>query len=352
MKQTIVMVSILITFLLVSCDQKDVEQVEEKNEPLMDEKGLSVQTLITSEEDFRFVAGWLDKENIVFVDHHDTVDRVRKFNLATGDIHTIFTDTDTISEVLIHSVEKQLLVKTASVPTEANVIIIEKDGEVLTELTVESSELEMKWNDVDATKLLISAFQEDWSYQVLLYDTIDQSVETVELVDPFPRWVGKDKIGYLEDSTLMKRSLSSGEESVVMKNVNSFYAFFDQLVVEVAEEDTQYSLLTEGGEIKHSWNAENTLETVEDVKILNDNNIIMSTTEYTENNYDYTTVLHIIGDKLEKQFKLEIEGGLLSCSPSGEVCLVGYSLDTLIDLQTGETTNWLQVDEVDKGAAN
>ncbi|WP_040758118.1 hypothetical protein [Sporosarcina newyorkensis] len=344
MKQTIVM--ILLALFLVGCEQNEIEKTEEKDPLVVDEEVLSVKTLKTSEENLRFVAGWLDDMNIAYVDHHDAEDRLQVFNLKTGEIHTIYTDASIISEVLIHRSKKQLLVKTSDTSTEANMTVIDTEGQVLDELTVESSELEIQWNDAEASKLLISAFREDWSYQVFLYDMNEKSLEPIELTDPFPQWMGEDQLVYLEGSTIVKESLQTSERSELVSEVNSFHASSEQLVVEIPdEEQTRFTVLDANGEEKHTWQAEHSSETIEDVEFIDDDNIIMSTNLSSDNQEGMSTMVQVIDGEAIKRYDPEVEGGLLNCSPDGGACLVGYRMDTLIDLQTGKTTQWLQVDE-------
>ncbi|PIC66954.1 hypothetical protein CSV78_10200 [Sporosarcina sp. P16a] len=94
-----ILIPVVCACILIACTpseevENEEQRVENETEP--------VETLTASKEDIRFVAGWLNETAILFVDHKDDEDRLLSFDLKTGDIHTLFTSTATISEVQVH----------------------------------------------------------------------------------------------------------------------------------------------------------------------------------------------------------------------------------------------------------
>lgn len=334
---------ISMALFLVGCEQTETEKPEELNKTADEKEVFTTKTLPRAEEEMRFVAGWLDEKQILYVDHQEKVDRLRSFNIETGEVHTMFTDQAAISEVLIHPSKEQVLIKTANDATEANIVILDKDMHILDEMTVESSELELQWNAADSSQLLISAFQEDWSYQVMRYDTNDRMVQPIELDSPFPKWLGEEQIVYLDDTELIKETILANEKELLAANAVEFHSSGDQLLVGTSdEEQKEYTLIDSSGEEKYSWEAENPSEMIEDIEFIDEDNIIMSTKEDLYDGEQSAVFIHIQEGQEVKRYETDTEGGLIDCSPDGNSCLIGYSLDIILQLDTGKIVKWTE----------
>ncbi|GKV64606.1 MULTISPECIES: hypothetical protein [unclassified Sporosarcina] len=341
MKRTILMISL--SLFLVGCEQTETERHVEPDNPGIVKEVFTPKILPRAEGEIRFVAGWWDEEQILYIDHQEGLDRLRSFNIATGSVHTMFTDQAAISEVLIHPSKEQVLIKTANHATEANIAILDKDMTILDEVTVESSELELQWNAVDSNQLLISAFQEDWSFQVMHYDINERKIQPIEVDNPFPKWLGKDQIVYLDDSELIKETFEKKEKEVLAADTVELHNSAGQLLVESAGEDhKEYAVLDSDGEEKYSWQAETSSETIEDVEFIDEDNIIMSTREEISDDDQSALFIHRQEGQEVKRYETAVEGGMIDCSPDGNSCLVGYSLDTILQLDTGETMKWTE----------
>ncbi|PIC65387.1 hypothetical protein CSV79_01840 [Sporosarcina sp. P13] len=332
----IISLTVLVSFLL-GCQQLEVKEPE--STPPVDEE-VVIQKLNVSEEEFRFVAGWLDDQTIGFVVHQDGEDHLQTFNIKTGETETLYTDTAIISEVLIHPSKQQFLVKTADDSTEANIIMFTSDAQVLDELVVESTELEINWNPVDPSKLLLSAFADDWSYQMYFYDGKEQAVTPITLTDPFPQWLGEEDVVYIEDTALVKESLETNEKIILAREANQFHAASTHLLLEVFEDETTYyKVLDVQGEEKFSWLSEDPTQLAINVEMMNNNNIIMLT--MNQSSATPTAFLrHLKNGEEVHQYEVNMDAGLLSCA-SAKRCLMGKRLETLIELETGEMVEWL-----------
>lgn len=338
----IIVTASLLAVLLMGCEQKENEQVVE---PAAEEMPVW-ETLKLAEENFRFVAGWTDDSTIAFVEHQQQKDRLQTYNIHTREIHTIFEHTSSISEVLIHPSSKQLLVKTTDEPTEAELLFMDEEGTVSNTLTVESSEMEIQWNGSASAKLLVSAFQEDWSAQVLLFDTDNQTVETIDLPNPFPQWINEKDMVYIDDTdSLWKESTDSDDVELLAENVRQFKASEGRLMAEVMDVDeVSYQLFDEEGEMQSSWESTDVTGDLEDLEVKEDN-IIMSTVNDDEADGHSTTNLYVMNGQEVTEYEVEAEGATISCSPDSSLCLVGYSLDTLVNMDTGEADKWLELGE-------
>lgn len=330
--------------LLIGCTQPDEDEMEiQPTENEVSPEAQSMEILTVSEDAIRFVVGWLNETTILYVDHHETEDRLQSFNLKTGEILTIFTDASTISEVQVHRSVSQLLVKTADDSTEATIHILDRTGAPLNEILVESSELEIQWNDIDASQLLITAFAEDWSYDIMRYDANDDTLTAVEIPDPFPRWLGAKEIVYMVDTDVLKESLTAQEKTTLAKGINQFYSAHNQVLIETFEsEKIRYSVLDATGEMNSTWLVEDDSFVMEQAAFVNDSTWMMTVTNQTEM-MPTSFLVQVENGKEVKREKLT-EGGSLDCNDNK--CLTGYSLDTWIDIETGESVKWLEIEPI------
>ncbi|PID22974.1 hypothetical protein CSV61_00520 [Sporosarcina sp. P3] len=336
-----ILVPLACSVFLIACTQS--EDIETEEQPVENEVEL-VETLTASQDEIRFVVGWLNETEILFVDNKDTEDRLLSFDLQTGDIHTIFSTSATISEVQVHPSASQLLVKTADDSTEAILHILDHAGTPLNEVSVASSELEIRWNGSDASQILITAFSDDWSYEILCYDATDDTLVAVELPDPFPHWLGTEELVFIEDADVLKQSLITGEKTLLANNANQLYSATDQVLIESFEgEQIRYAIVNSAGEEKNSWLVENDGFVMDRAVLLNDNTWMMTVTNQTE--MMPTSFLVKIEEGKEVMRQELPEGGTLDCE--GDKCLTGYSLDTWIDIETGETVKWLEIGRVE-----
>ncbi|PIC78564.1 hypothetical protein CSV74_03310 [Sporosarcina sp. P19] len=336
-----ILVPLVCSVFLIACTQSEDIETEEQS---VENEVEPVKTLTASQDDIRFVVGWLNETAILFVAHTDTEDRLLSYDLQTGDIHTIFTTSSTISEVQVHPTAEQLLVKTADDPTEAILHILDHAGTPLNEVSVASSELEIQWNGIDASQILITAFSDDWSYEIMRYDANNDTLVAVELPDPFPHWLGTEELVYIEDANVWKQSLSTGEKTTLANNTNQFHSATDRVLIESFEgEQVRYAVLNSTGEEKNSWLAEDDAFVMDRAVLLNENTWMMTVTNQTE--MMPTSFLVKIEDGEEVKRQELPEGGTLDCE--GNKCLTGYSLDTWIDIETGETVKWLEIGRVE-----
>ena len=327
--------------LLIGCTQSEEDETEvqpTENESPPEEQ--SMEILTTTEDDIRFVVGWLNETTILYVDQYDTKDRLQSFDLKTGDIHTVFTNTSIISEVQIHSSALQILVKTADNSTEAIIHILDHTGATLNQVSINSTEVEIQWNDMDASQLLITAFAEDWSYEIMRFDANDDTLVSLELANPFPGWLGIEELVYMEDTDILKESLSTGEKTMLANDANQFHSAKSQVLIEAFEgEHIRYSILDSKGEVKSTWLAEDDSFMMEQVVFIDETTLMMTVTDQTE--IMPTSFLVEIQEGEEVMRQELSEGGSLDCK--GHKCLTGYNLDTWVDIETDEVVKWLKV---------
>lgn len=352
----------LVVLMLGSCSQKAdnmKNQSEDKNGE--DEKVDEViKTLIADPAKFHFIVDWLTDTKIVFVERDSSNYLLKTFDITTGKIDTLYEETMIIVDVLIHPSKKKYLLHTSDNSSSGTIKIISLEGIVLEEISIASSELAIEWNEVDPSLVLLTAFQKDWSYDVLLYKGEEEDISILPLEDPFPKWLGEQQIVTvnvpehpLDGGELLLYNYRLGtEEHTGLGNVVHFDTYGDSLLfVQMDEGNADYKIIDPNGTVLSKWSmpaVSNYSEWVfPEISWIADTTIMMPSASKGGQL-----------DNLEEPFKLvRVQGGSqvalleydltgrLHCSPSGEKCLAGYKAEKMIDTIKKEETIWLLVAE-------
>lgn len=345
-------------FLLGGCQQQAEQSAVQLNEskpaPQTQHNLHPIHTLHKKANTFRFVAGWLTNSTIIFVEHADGQDQIMAFDLRSGETELLYTEDGIVANVLVHPDTNELLIQSSESSNEAIVKYVAADGTVKAETTVQSSELEIAWNDADPAQLLLTAFQEDWSFETFHYNLNEQSMERLEIDDPFPKWIDKDRFVYtIEEGegqaarSLVQKALE-GEQEPVADEVVSVYADNGLVVAEQASngegEEARLLVVTPDQVIETDWTPEQEDEMLTSAHRIDDDKIIMSTNSLNAAG-DEAMNVYIIEDEKEEVLQLPIEGSSVTCSPSGDACLVGYLFDQLLLLEDGSVEQWLILED-------
>ena len=204
----IVILLILALIALTGCTTKKetVEQpeIEKPNEPIdgpinePDEENIvSPKPLPIFKADpssFHFIADWLTDSKILYVEKRNGVYQVKSYNLETGESNLVYEDESFITDIIVHPSMNYLLVHTSDQSDLAIVKVISMDGVVRHQVEINSTELAIEWNDLDPEKILFTAFHEDWSFDLFVFDGHTESLSVIEMDDPFPKWIGDSRI--------------------------------------------------------------------------------------------------------------------------------------------------------------
>lgn len=331
-------------------DNEPIEQVD-----VIDEE---IGKILTADPaKFHFVADWLTDKKIVYVEKDEGFYKVNTFDLNTGETDTLHEEKSIVIDVLIHPSKKYLLLHTSDNSTSATIKILSTDGIIQDEIEVASTELAIEWNDLDPSLILLTAFYQDWTFDLFLYKGAESYLGLLPIEDPFPKWFGTEQIviGYMEDHPLDGGELllynptteewgDLGVDGVI------YYDTYEQslLTVKINEAgDAHYELSESNGRLLSEW----TLPAVS-----NYSEWVVLEVEWASNHTVFLRAPAIGGqlDELSSPFRLiqekegqqqviteDIAAGFLRCSPSGLTCITGSSATTLIDIETAEERIWL-----------
>ncbi|MFJ7933661.1 hypothetical protein [Sporosarcina sp. NPDC096371] len=332
-------------------DDEPVEHTDETDEEMS-------QILTVDPAKFHFVAGWLTDTKIVYVEKDEGFYKVNSFDVHTGETDNLYEEKSMIIDVLIHPTKNYLLLHTSDDSTSATIKVLSADGVVQNEIEVASTELGIEWNDLDPSLILLTAFYQDWTFDLFLYNGAESYLGLLPVDDPFPKWFGREKIvvaniedHVLDGGKLLTFDLSTEKwEDLDRTGIVYFDTYNDSLLtVRIDDVGDAYYILSElDGTARSEW----TLPAVS-----NYSEWVIPEVEWVSSNTVYLSASATGGqlDELTSQFRLlqiregqqkvigeEVVEGYLRCSPSGQKCLTGTSLVTIIDVETEESSKWLE----------
>lgn len=344
----------MIVFFLVGCvkDEESSKEIEEVEvEETHEEIEKEIQQFVVDPSSFHYVVDWLTDEEILFVEKEGKKYHLKTFNIDTKSIRMVYEEQEIVTDVLIHPSRTDLLVQTASSSESATVKRVTLEGVVQSEVTVESTELAVDWNDVDASFMILTAFYEDWSFDSFFFDGTTNELILLQTESPFPKWLGTEYLVLSNlDETVMIYDIQTGEKKTVNEsNIASFDTFKESLLIVHSndEEKMIYSLLNQSGETLKSWE---TAFSRDDMMLnppvfewLDETSFLAL--QPVENGQAVNPIVELVKYEEAEETVLmsDLVNSELACSPNHEKCMVGYSFEEIVDLKKRKTFSWLQL---------
>jgi hypothetical protein len=344
--------------LLVSCENprnKTVEEVQPREEVEVEVEVDNFKTLEVESSKFHFVVGWLNNSEIVFVEKEENEYNLKAFNVNTGKIVTLFKESMIIIDAIIHPNKEMIILHTSTDSTSANVKMISLEGIVLDEISIASSELAIEWNDLNPNLVLLTAFHQDWTYDVFLYNGKEKDLIELSLGDPFPKWLGSQIVTvHIPDHPLDGGSLhlydwaSETVQPLPYDDIVHFDTYENSLlIVQIINEKAEYKIINHDGTILNAWTlpaVSNYSEWVfPDISWIDHETIITLATKSGGELDNLSEPFMLVKLKSGEQVILNNDSNLttLKCSPNGEKCLTGNSSEKLVDTIEQVEFPWL-----------
>jgi hypothetical protein len=359
----IFLVSIFLIFfsLLSACtNQQDAKPV-----PSNDNQKPNVSPTPTSEDwklpitipegELYKIGGWISDNQVVYITNLEQSSNIYLYNLLKGESDLLYKSEEPIVAVQISPERKYILIQSSPSTYEGTITIIDPSGTEIIRQSFESFELAFEWNPYNESELLVSSFNEDWSYQMHLLDIKDNIKTEINLPYPFNKWIGQEEVAFLkwDENTpsffapLLKKKLGSEEEKEVFPSVFHFTTFRNLLMaITVNEQDTSqatYSFYNKGFESVFSFSVPHLemfsgwLVPFYDYNEKKGQFITFKPLKTTEVD-SYFDRFELISYDLETGSNKVILDGMnnepVSFSPSGEQILYGTRFEKIINLKT------------------
>lgn len=344
--------------MLTSCSSEQKKALHHKQREADSQTLDRIIPLKVDQNEFQKIAGWLATDTVAYIKKVSDESQVYAYNLTTGEQKLLFKTTEPIIDVHISPTYSKLLIHTAPFTYAANIYIINHAGTILYEKTIDSFEIEFSWNNQDDNLVLITAFFEDWSYEVKLLHIAGKTLKTIEVSQPFQKWFHKDMLisqGWdAEEADLHAPLVGSFIDELERKNIllEDIYYFdtFSKLLfaITVSEEE-------EGEATYHFYNEK--LNEIGHVKVPL---LISQYSDWLIPYYDlmpaqksflYFTPYQSDDEKKEDTYRLiqydlenkkqyiigeQLGNAPISCAANSKNCLYGFQFEKLIRTDSNE----------------
>lgn len=354
------LINITIILLLSGCIEKSMN-ANPSPKPLnkmesQPVKKLSIIPLDIGSGKFEKNYGWLDDQTILYTYEDKGMYYVSSYELYEGVSETIFTSSVPIVNVVIHPMQEKLLIHTSPSSHGAKVFITDVQGNISYSTEIESYELEIEWNSKDASQMLITAFNEDWTYDIHHLDLNTNTMKKAPHLHPFMKWLGSSIIEqrWSDDEAffapLWKSSIDGNEMTELLKDeAYRFDVFSDNLMLITVPKDNptlfEYQFLDPSMKRKYILKKPNLMQYADWLIPYYDYNVIgnrfitfvpKSHANIDTYNDGFKLIELDLDNGKEKDLIEDIENQPISCAANGEQCLYGFQLENVLNVKTGK----------------
>ncbi|MCM3571870.1 hypothetical protein M3172_01610 [Mesobacillus subterraneus] len=310
---------------------------------------------IGEQEEFYKSAGWLSDSEILYVTNKgESTSLLYSYNLGTGKATLLYTSAQPIINAVPSPGRTKVLIHSGA-SEEGLLTIIDLSGEEMYSTSIQSYEITFEWNPFDENLLAISAFTADWDFNSYLLDLRNNKLKEVKLPEPFVRWISEDVLVYQEweeegmslTAPLNSFSLNEKKTETLYEDVYQFDSFGPYLMtVKVNDnEEGLYTFIRDGGKPVTEFTSPlltsfsgwvvpfyDLMENWKDFIYLRANS--QGDADLYEGGFNL--MRYHLDTKEEEVVFNELANEPLSCSPSGEMCLYGFQLEKVLNIETNE----------------
>ena len=232
------------------------------------------------------------------------------------------------------------------------------EGTAKEDLIVESHDIAWSWNPDDWTELYVTAFDENWAFDVFLADASSGALEAVENAGPFPVWTeAGEVIEIIDDGDLADGgTLVDGSGTVMAENVLEFSTDGKMFAIAKAAGDGSIDYMVGNG--KAEWLP------VLSIPAGNQWIGLLPAEIEPAGPGRFATLLPAELDAMEgvtawqpavistrgiRKSSVLVDSPVMTCSPETSVCLSGSMGEMLFDTAEGTVVNWIEQLKGDSG---
>lgn len=349
--------------LLSACAQlqdakpRPSEDNEKQNDPPSQPEDTWKLPIEIPEGEFYKVGCWYSDHQLLYITNLEQSSSVYLYNLLTGSSKLLYKSEVPIVALQISPSKKNILIQSSPSTYEGQVTILSPEGIEIFTQSIPSYELAFEWNPFNESEILISSFNEDWTYQMLLLDIEQRKTTELTLPQPFIKWIGNEEVAYLnwdEESPslfapLMTRNLSAENEKEIFTEVLQF-ATFDDILMTITVKDVEqlqasYTFYDRDKKVLNSFSIPHLsmfsgwLVPYNDLNVKKGEFVTLKPVKSAEADA-YREGFELVSYNIESGSSNDILQGLknepILLSPSGEAVLYGNRFEKIIDFKTKE----------------
>ncbi|PPA71408.1 hypothetical protein [Jeotgalibacillus proteolyticus] len=324
----------------------------------------SIIPLVISENDFHSVVDWTDNTAFIYITQSQHFFSVNKYDILTGKSNVILTREGKLNTASLSPSKELLLLHEADEVYGANasVLMMNSMKEVWSQ-PIESYELAYSWNPADERKILFTAFDENWEYEVWTADIEKSEWQQLSGIPPFLTWSSEASIIYQTWSKEMTEPhqavyeyfIETGIEKQAYDDVFAFDLLPEMFItVKVDEEKESFTFEIEGYTKKivfevpavHTYSQwvlpEYDIAQEAGKLILFKPN---KSGELYSKDKGFSLVSLNLNTNEETIINQLANNEPLACSPNGLYCLTGYQLTSIAEIEKGEISSLIIFEE-------
>ncbi|SDE42848.1 hypothetical protein SAMN04488126_108122 [Bhargavaea beijingensis] len=232
------------------------------------------------------------------------------------------------------------------------------DNTAENDLIVESHDIAWSWNPEEWTKLYITAFDENWEFEVFLADASTESLQSVEDAGPFPVWLEADGVAEIIDDGDLEDggTLVDGNGTVLADNVLEFSS--DGKMFAIAKAAGEGSIDYMIGSGNDDWLPVLNLPAEEqwlgllpaEIEQAGPGRFVTLLPAETEDGSEASNWQPaVISARGIRKASVMVDSPVITCSPETSVCLSGAMREMLFDTADGTLVNWMDKLKGDSG---
>lgn len=359
---------------LAGCKNFGVDQnLESANHPLrevpsLQKKGFvptakEVIPLEVSETAFRSIIGWISEEEILVNEAIDQGSVLYKYNVYSGEKREVVQLEHAIINAMISPSREYILIHSAPSPFEAQLQVFRTDTfhEVYHE-SFESSEIVYAWNGNNESKIIVTAFNKDWTFRSYVIRTDLHESELVELSQPFAEWLDENRLLMLnwdlESPDILAPFLIASDNGLEVVGGEEYYFFksWSDLVLSIGVKNEDFDnanfiFYNKNLEPIYSFQAPHIAQysgwMIPHFDYLPELKEFILVEPYESGEIGvytggYKLVKRNVETGLEEILLEKIENQPIACSPDGRLCLFGSILQDMIYLEEGKVEPFIK----------
>jgi hypothetical protein len=353
------------SFLINACSSKE-EPEDRSNKKLISQqnhvsKNQKWRMSITDYEgEFFKVVGWLSNNQLLFITNKGQTSNLYRYELTSGHSELLYKSDYPIVTAVASPSKKYILIQSSPSSYEGFITIIDRKGKTKYEHALASFELEYAWNPYNETEILVSKFNEDWSFEVFKLDINKEGLVNLSLTQPFVKWIDRNHIAFMNwnqnnptlFAPIVMKDLSSTTEKEAFQKVYQFTTFKDLLLtITVNEQENTHALYSFFDRKNHS------VFSFSIPQLTKFSDWLVPFYDFNEDKQQFLTFqplksaeadtyadgFQLVSYQLKTGKSSILFSGMdnepISCSPSGEACLYGGQFEKLINIKSKKVYN-------------
>jgi hypothetical protein len=197
--------------------------------------------------EFYKVGSWFSDHQLLYITNLEQSSSVYLYDLQAGTSKLLYKSEVPIVTLQVSPSKEYILIQTSPSTYEGQVTILSPEGTELMKQSFTSYELAFEWNPFNESEILISSFNEDWTYQMLLLDIEHSKTTELTLPQPFIKWIDIEEVAYINwdeaspslFGPLMSKKIETGEEETIISDVLQFSAFHNTFMTVTVRDEEQ-----------------------------------------------------------------------------------------------------------------